>query len=211
MKAPVKLAQWAAATILELRAGTMKPQTVAVNPTRHPSGFTLIELLVVVAIIELLAALLLPVLGRGKQSARSTACLSNLRQIGLALELYVQEHDHRLPTCAQLPSVSTNLPSLITVLGPYLQAKAIWQCLADRTIYPVEQTSYEWNMFLNGASYDRPQDWSPTTQALVETIFGGRLYTPLVGDAEAYHPADRIALGKNALYFDGRVERVKRK
>jgi prepilin-type N-terminal cleavage/methylation domain-containing protein len=174
-------------------------------------GFTLIELLVVVAIIAVLAGLLLPVLSRGKQSARAVACLSNLHQLGLALDLYVQDNESRLPICAPLPSLDTNLDSIITVLMPYAHAKAIFQCPEDRTLYVTEQTSYEWNAFLNGASYDRPQDWSLVTQALVETIFGGRLNTPLIGDAEAFHRPEGSATGKNALFFDGRVEKTKRK
>jgi len=62
-------------------------------------------------------------------------------------------------------------------------------------------------MFLNGASYDHPEDWSPATQAIVELVFGGRLNTPLCGDAEAFHPAGGIWTGKNALFFGGRVEK----
>ena len=172
-------------------------------------GFTLIELLVVIAIIGVLASLLLPALGRAKRNARSVACLSNLHQIGLALDLYVQENSDRLPCCAQLPSVNTNLPSVTAVLGPYLRAKAVFLCPEDRTIFPTEQPSYEWNMYLNGASYDHPEDWSPATQVIVELVFGGRLNTPISGDAEAFHPASGIWTGKNALYFGGRVQKSK--
>ena len=133
-----------------------------------PRGaFTLIELLVVIAIIALLASLLLPVLGRAQRSARSAACLSNLHQIGLALDLYVQDNNNHLPFCAQLPSVNTNLPSFAVVLAPYLQAKAVFLCPEDRTLFPKEQTSYEWNLYLNGASYDAPEDWSPATKAIM--------------------------------------------
>jgi len=181
------------------------------HPPRHLAreAFTLIELLVVIAIIGILAGLLLPTLGRAKRAAHAAACVSNLHQIGLALELYIQDNEHRLPVCAQLPSVNTNLPAIATVLAPYLQAKPIWECPADRTFFAVEQTSYEWNHFLNGASYDRPEEWSPVTRSIVETIFGGRLDTPLIGDAAAYHGAEGIWTGKNALFFDGRVAKTR--
>jgi prepilin-type N-terminal cleavage/methylation domain-containing protein/prepilin-type processing-associated H-X9-DG protein len=60
-------------------------------------GFTLMEVLVVIAIIGILAAVLLPVLARGKALAHATTCKNNLHQLGLALQLYVDDHQGRYP------------------------------------------------------------------------------------------------------------------
>src|ERR671930_500085 len=60
-------------------------------------GFTLIELLVVIAVIAILAAILFPVFAQAREKARQAACLSNCKQLGTALQLYVQDYDERFP------------------------------------------------------------------------------------------------------------------
>ncbi len=67
------------------------------NYKRKTSGFTLIELLVVIAIIAILAAILFPVFAQARESARTTSCLSNQKQLTLGILQYVQDYDERFP------------------------------------------------------------------------------------------------------------------
>src|SRR5512135_3139347 len=73
------------------------PRCTCPARTRGRAGFTLVELLVVIAIIAVLASLLLPALARAKQRSQRAACVSNLKQIGLAFMVYLDDHRDRFP------------------------------------------------------------------------------------------------------------------
>lgn len=77
------------------------PPTSPIRTSRIPKyrgvGFTLIELLVVIAIIAILAAILFPVFSQAREQARATACLSNGRQIGMQVRMYLQDYDETMP------------------------------------------------------------------------------------------------------------------
>jgi len=76
-------------------------------------GFTLIELLVVIAIIAILAAILFPVFGQAREKARQTACISNQRQIALAIQMYAADYDEMMPDDTTVWSGISVAPKLL--------------------------------------------------------------------------------------------------
>ncbi len=90
------------------------------------SGFTLIELLVVIAIIAILAAILFPVFGRARENARRSSCQSNLKQIGLGMMQYTQDHDERFPFAR--PIDRANTVNWGKAIFPYVKSTQLFAC-----------------------------------------------------------------------------------
>lgn len=113
----------------------------------NPDAFTLIELLTVIAIIGILAAILIPVVGKVREQARQAACASNLRQIGVGVHLYSADNDDWLPPVSRSASAFTtywmtngrNLGLLYE--GGYVDDEQVFFC-PTRDVDPLEALGY---------------------------------------------------------------------
>ena len=135
------------------------------------SAFTLIELLVVIAIIAILAAILFPVFAQAREKARSISCLSNLKQIGLAVIAYTEDYDETFPQAQD----STWQDNWNVALIPYVRSTQVFRCPSDSGPVTPEDSYYvPWAgpqmSYVCNAEYG----WSGTFQA---NNFGG-LFLP---------------------------------
>jgi prepilin-type N-terminal cleavage/methylation domain-containing protein/prepilin-type processing-associated H-X9-DG protein len=109
------------------------------------TGFTLIELLVVIAIIAILAAILFPVFAQAREQARKTACLSNEKQIALAVSMYRQDWDSRGPFAGWPTTLLLYSQDWQFSIQPYLKNMQILRCPSDKSPYADRPVSYLYN------------------------------------------------------------------
>lgn len=102
------------------------------------AGFSLVEVLVVIAIVAVLMAVTLAALSRSRKSAKSLACLNNLRQIGVSFHLYAGDNKTRLPDPLPLETTWESL------LSKYLPLTQSFQCPSDEEAFPALGSSYDW-------------------------------------------------------------------
>jgi len=183
--------------------------------SRHPvfsetstGAFTLIELLVVIAIIGILAGLLLPTLSRAKDKSKDIACVNNLKQLGIAVRMYADENDGKLPEAEPLPAMAdptNSLPRICDLLAPHLgyvtnalpTVQTVFRCPKDNVgRFEQNGSSYEWNANYNGRPVDSPRrSQNPIGDA------------PLMYDYENWHGGGTNGT-KNILFADYHVSKL---
>jgi prepilin-type N-terminal cleavage/methylation domain-containing protein len=149
--------------------------------SRKDSGLTLIELLVVIAVIGILAALLLPALRRAKDRVFVTKCLSNLREIGFAMQMYKDDNEGRFPTTSGQMWISFRLggddPDASAGLRFGLESatnRLLWQYTTSREVYrcPADR-GMNWSPWMT--NFNSAYEKVGTSYKYNENLWGGEL------------------------------------
>ena len=153
--------------------------------SRH-SGFTLIELLVVIAIIAILASILFPVFAQAREKARATACLSNMKQMGIGLRMYMEDYDQQLFFRAVNNATRTRAKVAIAKTDPVYNGMQWWNLLM-----PYEKTT---------GVYTCPSDPGPTLspnstgQNVLPRSYVANSSLENLTDAQVKDPVDAIVI-----------------
>lgn len=195
------------------------------------SGFTLVELLVVIAIIATLAAILFPVFAKARERAKSTQCVSNLRQIGVAVQQYLDDWDGRYPWAFEGDQVHFygRRPSFSQVMSAYVTDQHLWQCPSDvGEIFLSDNIGFNsrtppfWMSTMCMSSYGYLGLGWPDNYGKLAGLATSRMKTPTLGvlsvEARPWHEVGRAGddlydspARQNTLYCDGHVARRTRR
>ena len=167
---------------------------ISFRSSSRPLAFTLVEVLVVISVIGILVALLLPAVHGVREASRRSACLSNLRQIGMAMEQYL-DVNRRYPVAAQMPSVTPERPALTVFLGGFAeQNDDLFACPSDRTYFASEGLSYEYpSARLSGKTRRELKQHRPLDQIWVAYDF------------DHFHGPEGMVGSRNVLFADAHV------
>ncbi|MDD3925112.1 MAG: DUF1559 domain-containing protein [bacterium] len=195
-------------------------------------GFTLIELLVVIAIIAILASILFPVFGKAREKARSATCQSNLKQIGLAISMYVEDYDEHL-FAGKYVITSSGMALFMTQKifknkkAPGRQVHELFVCPSADEVRDDPNAgrygNYGWNIFVwgrsgaTGGSMKRAYDQGLTmadiiypSQLMYVTHTNNGLLDTINGATYASKNMYWHTDGVNALFADGHVSWLSR-
>jgi prepilin-type N-terminal cleavage/methylation domain-containing protein/prepilin-type processing-associated H-X9-DG protein len=170
------------------------------NIGRKGVAFTLIELLVVIAIIAILAAMLLPVLARAKESGRRISCLNNLRQLGIATKMYVDDNQGLYPPRSEInawpnhlyDSYGRNLDILLcpTDIAVLFSPPLSVGMTSSNNVPDASPRSY----FINGWNDYFADRFGTADWAALETQIGN--YGSGINERAIVYPTDTIVLGE---------------
>jgi prepilin-type N-terminal cleavage/methylation domain-containing protein/prepilin-type processing-associated H-X9-DG protein len=203
-------------------------------PLKKRTAFTLIELLVVIAIIAILAAILFPVFAQAREKARSASCLSNFKQIGTGLIMYIQDWDDNYPNnrLFQYPGGAEGVGKLVTwktATAPYVKSIDVYRCPSNKHNKEPDETkgdnAFGLPVFPISYAYNGSALWSAATTGTtipLATVPEPARYIMLIESNAAFSDyglwgfSDAGNNGKSffvhpnkqmqALYFDGHAK-----